>query len=278
MALLLSQTMDDGRVVTYHRVAEVSFKASPIVRFSLESFESDAARADPAVVPVRREFDFPYIESGITVVAAAYNALIAAPEWSSAVSDDPASSPGPHPAKPAGTDLRPITPQPRDDYKWDPVAGDWVRDVYFVIAAHRQRIQVLGDYFLYGFGFSYTPPGSPSSWFVHTTEWNLRRIEAIAHRLAAAPSIDTYIVFGSPAAEVFQPNPLVLEAEVSRAEALIFCRAASSRVEQVTRQRQYQLTVTRQAEILAASQPAQALVDIDSLISAGWVNPTPPPA
>ncbi len=269
--------MDDGRVVTYHRVAEVSFKEEPIVRFSLESFESDAARADPAVVPVRREFDFPYSDTGITVVAAAYNAIIAAPGWSSAVSDDPDSAPGPHAAKPAGTDLRPTTEQPREDYKWDPVAGDWIRDIHYVIAAHRFRVEVLSDYFLYGFGFVYTPPGSPSDWIVHTTVWNLRRIEAIAHRLAAAPSIDTYFVFGSPVAEVFQPNPVILEAQVSRAEALIFCRAASARVEQVARQRQYQLTATRQAEILASTHPAQALVDMDSLINAGWIDPTPSP-
>lgn len=118
MALILEETLEDGRVLAYHRAAEFRITASPpIVTFTLESFEDAASRADPTVTPYRREWDFPFF--GVhDIPTEAYQALLATPGWESATADasetDPNLDPGAFAAKPAGTAT------------WDATAGDWV--------------------------------------------------------------------------------------------------------------------------------------------------------
>ncbi|HVR52106.1 MAG TPA: hypothetical protein VMS38_20395 [Pseudorhodoferax sp.] len=106
MALLMEETLGDGRTLGYHRIAECVFTMSvPLVRFTLESFEDAAARLDPTVVPYRREFDFPYLaDPPGDPREDAYRALMARDEWSAAVGDDDNAdiTPGPHEARPAG--------------------------------------------------------------------------------------------------------------------------------------------------------------------------------
>ena len=134
MALLMDETLADGRVLGYHRIAECVFTtAPPLVRFALESFADAAARLDPTVVPYRREFDFPYLadppgaprEDG-------YRALMARDEWTSATGDDEnsATTPGPHEARPAGQS------------EWDSDAESWADESVNAVAELKMRAMI----------------------------------------------------------------------------------------------------------------------------------------
>lgn len=113
MALILTEELADGRVLTYHRVAEFVFtSAPPIVRFTLESFPSEEDRADPTVQPYRREYDFPFLTTGDPRTEA-YRALLASPEWADAEADEPDITPGDFEARPAGQAV------------WNSDAGNW---------------------------------------------------------------------------------------------------------------------------------------------------------
>lgn len=123
MALILEETLNGGRVVTYHRAAEFRVTASPpIVTVVLESFEDADTRADPTVSPYRREFDYPYF-GDFDLATEAYRALLATPGWEDAVADDgdPNAEAGPFPVKPIGTAV------------WDSENNNWDgEDLYSV--------------------------------------------------------------------------------------------------------------------------------------------------
>lgn len=115
MALILAETLDGGRVVTYHRAAEFRVTASPpIVTMVLESFEDAASRADPTISPYRREFDYPYF-GDFDLATEAYRALLATPGWEDAVPDvgDPNGEAGDFQVMPVGTAT------------WDADANNW---------------------------------------------------------------------------------------------------------------------------------------------------------
>ncbi len=130
MALILTETLEDGRVMTYHRVAEFVFtSAQPIVRFTLESFPTADDRADPTVQPYSRDWDFPFLGSG-DPRAEAYRALLARSEWAAAVAGDdnaPTPEPGEFEARPAG------------QAQWDAAKGDWAGEDVDSVADEKWR-------------------------------------------------------------------------------------------------------------------------------------------
>lgn len=173
-------------------------------------------------------------------------------------------------------DIIPLPDPPAEGMVWHFPTETWVYGLEELISSHRARIELLTEFFLNSFGFSFTLPGHTTAWVIHTTERNRHRLQAIANQVAMTTSGDAFIAFGVDIADSFATNPIVLEETVTRDTIKSVINLYGVYHEEVLRTRQYQLNETRKAEILGATDPATALSDMIDLIDGGWVVPPAP--
>lgn len=136
MALLLNWVQPDGEVLTYHRIASIKVTSTSVVTATLESFPDAAARANPAIVPVRREYDFPVLagEDGSDIVGIGYRALLAMEEWDAAESDEDGVTAREVPAVVSGTMV------------WDPDSLQWT-DGGRLVTVVQEKAELLIQFF-----------------------------------------------------------------------------------------------------------------------------------
>lgn len=85
MALFLEQTLYNGDIVRYHRIAEYQVNlSSHIACCVLHSYRTQEHRALPVAPIVKREFPFTRSDSLENLSAEAYAAIKALPEWAAA--------------------------------------------------------------------------------------------------------------------------------------------------------------------------------------------------
>lgn len=169
----------------------------------------------------------------------------------------------------------PIPPTTDLGAVWDGVNEVWINSFPKLVEEYTETIEALTTFF-YEFGYAYTPPSGGSPWGVPINTWSVNRINAMIQILALSPpGLLPMKVFGSPASEFYESNRKLLEEEVTREEAQEFCLLFSNHVQNIARQRQYQLTEVRKAELLHATDPATALDNLVDLIDAGWLVDPP---
>lgn len=85
MALFLEQTLYNGDIVRYHRIAEYQVDlSSRLARCVLYSYRTQEHRALPVAPIVKREFPFMRGDNLENLPAEAYAAIKALPEWARA--------------------------------------------------------------------------------------------------------------------------------------------------------------------------------------------------
>lgn len=158
---------------------------------------------------------------------------------------------------------------------WDAVNEVWQLDFPILVKDYLSVIEAISN-LLYSAGFFYVPPGASSPWIIVMNSSVVNRINAMVQKLTLSPPGALPMkVFGAPASENFQTNPRLFEQVVTREQAAEFCLLFAEHVEKTTRQKQYQLTGVRKAELLHATDPTTALDNLVDLIDAGWLVDPP---